>query len=402
LPAQSLHGRDHKTYANVGLTSREGKRFDFAASYSYDDRDNRTPRMLFDYPTNDVQDQPQPLVAGVSAYFRYNLPYSFTFQQAKAEVGYRLTPRTRLSATYTGDFKSRTYAEVARTQEHTFKLKALSSFSMGSAWLSYSYANRTGTNYSADTPWDLSHTAAYLGASPNNHEIEYPLLRKFELADRQRHELKGGGTLETGTALVVDVSGTYARDLYTHSLFGLRSDDDLALDTDVAYVFAKGLSASVFYSYDQITSRQRGYFLATLSLTNPAQIWGARNRDVTHTAGVHMDWDAIPQVLKLRGAYYLSDGTTHIDVNATPFTPLAASTPLPDARDITHNLSFKAEYAVRGGTTLKVGYTLERHVTHDWQYANMGFAPVAQIVGSGIIPPRYTAHVISITARHEF
>jgi len=401
LPRASLDGLDHKTIANLGITSREWKNWELSASYAYDGRKNLTPQAAFAYVTNDVQDQPNPAVPGVSPYIRINLPYSFTFEQAKADIAYRVTPRTRLSLSYTGDFQSRTYQEVSETTEHTVKAKALSAFAFGSGWVSYSYAARTGTNYADDYPWNQSHTAAYLNASPNDRSIEFPLLRKYELADRRRHEAKGGVTFDPMKAVTVDVSGGYDKDIYNKSLFGLLSSDSLLFDVDVSYVVKSGLSASAFYSFDQIRSNQRGYFLATLSLINPAQAWGAQNRDSVHSAGLQADWQAIPGKLSLHTAYYLSFGATHIDVESTPFITLAAVSPLPDAHEITDNINLRAAYTVQPGTTLRLGYTFERHLTTDWAYAG-GVAPVAQILGSGMLPPRYTAHVVSFSARREF
>jgi len=402
LPRSSLNGVDHKTFASFMITSREWKKLDLALSYSYDDRNNLTPQSLFTYITNDAQDQPRPIVPGVSAYYRYNLPYSFTFQQAKAEVGYRVTPRTRLSFSYTGDFKSRTDQAVSETTEHTFKTKALTSFTAGSAWVSYSYAVRTGSNYRDFYPWNLSHTAAYLNASPNDHSIEYPLMRKFDLADRKRHEAKTGVTFEPAPAFAVNFSGGYARDQYNNSAFGLRSADTLLLDADGSYAVKDRLTASLFYSFEQVRSAQRGYYLASLIQTNPSQIWAAREHDTVHSAGLRMDWTAIPDKLTVRSAYYMSYGTTHMDIAATAFTPLAAVSPLPDAHEITHNLNLRGEYTFRPDLSMQLGYIIERHITTDWQYQNIAVAPVAQILGAGIIPPRYWAHVVTVSVRRAF
>jgi MtrB/PioB family decaheme-associated outer membrane protein len=402
MPRASLGGVVHKTFANLGLTSREWKNVDVALNYSYDGRDNQTPQSVYDYITNDAQDQPNPLNPGVSPYFRTNLPYSFTFQQARAEVGYRVAPRTRLSVSYTGDFKSRTYQAVARTTEHTFKTKVLTTFSNGSAWVSYSYASRTGTNYRDEYAWDISHSPTYLAASPNNHSIEFALLRKYDLADRRRHELKTGVTWEPRSSIVVDLSGTYSKDVYNNSAFGLRRGDSLILDADVSYVLKDRLTASVFYTFEQIKSNQNGYYLATLREDDPSQIWNARNRDTIHSIGLHMDWQAVPEKLKLTGAYYVSAGATHIDVAANPFVPLAAVSPLPDAREITHNIKLQAAYSLNPALSLQVGYIVERHITADFQNDNAGLTPVAQLLGSGIIPPRYWVHVGTVSVRKMF
>jgi hypothetical protein len=51
--------------------------------------------------------------------------------------------------------------------------------------------------------------------------------------------------------------------------------------------------------------------------------------------------------------------------------------------------------------TLRGGYTMQRHVTNDWSYLG-GLTPVASLVGSGDIMPRYTAHVLWASARYAF
>jgi len=44
---------------------------------------------------------------------------------------------------------------------------------------------------------------------------------------------------------VLDLSGGYATDIYTKSLFGLRNADSLLLDADIAYTVKDRLIASV-------------------------------------------------------------------------------------------------------------------------------------------------------------
>jgi hypothetical protein len=51
---------------------------------------------------------------------------------------------------------------------------------------------------------------------------------------------------------------------------------------------------------------------------------------------------------------------------------------------------------------LKAGYIFERRRGNDWRYDGVGLTPVAQILGSGILPPRYNVHVLSLSALYEF
>ena len=114
-----------------------------------------------------------------------------------------------------------------------------------------------------------------------------------------------------------------------------------------------------------------------------------------------LDWDAIPKTLKLGTSYSVSYGWTRVGVQATPFTPLATTAPMPDAHTVTHTATLTAEYAVKSNMTLRGGYTMQRHVTNDWSYLG-GLTPVASLLGSGDILPRYTAHVLWASARYAF
>jgi MtrB/PioB family decaheme-associated outer membrane protein len=401
LPRTSADARVNKTYGNLTVAMRPSPAWELNAAYTFDNRDNDTPRALYSYVANDVIDQPQPAVFGVSRYIRYNLPHSFTFHQAKGEVAYRLAARTRLSVTYTGDFRHRTYQAVTSSREHTVRAKVQTTFGQGSAWIAGTRADRTGRNYDDALAWNESHTDTYLAASPNNQSIEYPLLRKFHLADRRRHEVRGGGTLEVIPALAVTAGGAYAEDDYRNSPFGLRRADTLSADAEVSYTVEERLTGSLFYTFERIRSDQKGYFLFNTNENNPAQEWTAQNRDRVHTAGARVDWKALPDRLTLSANYLVSAGTTRVTVQATPFTPLAVVRPLPDIRITTHTIGTAAELTVASEISFRLNYAFERHSTEDWRYLN-SLTPAAQILGSGELAPRYTAHLTWLSARYRF
>ncbi|MGE3335034.1 MAG: MtrB/PioB family decaheme-associated outer membrane protein [Rhodospirillaceae bacterium] len=401
LPRTSLDGKVYKAHVVLGVTARPSPTVDVSAGYTFDDRDNRSPIDLYSYVANEAQDQIRPLVPGASRYIRYNLPHSFTFQQAKADVGVRVAPRTRLTISYVGDFRARKYQQVSDTSEHTFRAKLLTTFTAGSAWLAYAYASRSGSIYDDALPWDLSHTESYLNASPFNQSIEHPLLRKFNMADRKRNEVKGGATFELSPALMLDATSFYAEDDYKNSPLGLQRSETVQLDANLSYVLAKQLTTTAFYSFERIKFDLTGYLMGTVNLTNSAQNWSTANRDIIHTAGAKVDWDAISQLLKVTAGYYVSDGASHTNSIGSNFALVMNTSPLPDARDVTHNVNLTGDYKVRTDTTLRVGYTFQHHTTNDWQYG-YGAATVPQILGSGIVPPRYSAHLVWLSARYDF
>jgi MtrB/PioB family decaheme-associated outer membrane protein len=401
LPRTSLDGKVYKAHVVVGVTARPSPLVDVSAGYTFDDRDNRSPIDLYSYVANEAQDQPRPLVPGASRYIRYNLPHSFTFQQAKADVGVRVASRTRVTFSYTGDFRARKYQQVSDTSEHTVRAKLLTTFTAGSVWAAYAHASRSGSTYDDALPWDLSHTESYLNSSPFSRSIEHPLLRKFNMANRKRNEAKGGATIELGSALMLDGTSLYAEDDYKDSPLGLQRSETVQLDANLSYVFGKQLTATAFYSFERIKFDLTGYLMGTTNLSNPALNWSTANRDLIHTAGVKVDWDAIEQKLKVGAGYYISDGASRINSVGSNFAPVMTTAPLPDVRAVTHNVNLTGDYKLRTDTILRIGYTFQHHTTNDWQYG-YGAAPVAQILGSAITSPRYSAHMVWLSARYDF
>lgn len=400
LPRASLQGRVEKTLLSLGLTSRPAPRVDLSASYSFDDRHNKTPIGLFSYVPNDTLDQPTPVIRGNNARIRYNLPHSFTLQRALAEVGYRPADRVRVSLAYTGDFRSYDYQEVAQLNEHAFRAKVLASFSAGSAWAAYTYGIRKGSAYDDALPWDASHTTAYLAAGPQNQSIEHPLMRKYNLADRRRHEVKSGVTTSPLDALTFDFSAGAAKAAYFNSPLGLTRTESILMDGDATYAF-ETVTATAFYSFERFLSHQRGYYAFNTNISNPAQFWFGHDHDTVHTAGAKVDWQAIAHKLKLGASYTLSHGLSDMQVEATPFTAFARTSPLPDVRALTHSAGVTADYTLKENMTLRMGYNFERHITDDWAYRG-GITPVAQLLGSGDTAPRYNAHLVWISARYGF
>jgi MtrB/PioB family decaheme-associated outer membrane protein len=402
VPRQSFDGKVNKTFANIALSSREWEGADLAASYTFDRRHNISPMDLYSYIPGDSQDQAQPSVPGVSRYIRFNLPHSFRFQKLKAEAGYRPVSGTRLSIAYLGDFKKRDFQQVAKSSEHTVTAKALTTVEQGSAWVSAAYIRRSGSKYIDNVSWNASHTLNYLNGGSQNQSIEYPLLFKYYLADRKRSEFKGGMTFDAGEHLAFSASGGRARDNYFRSLFGLRRARSLLADGDVSYSIENLLTASAYYSYERFSFDQKGYYIATLNLSNPSQEWTARNRDSVNTAGARLEWRVIPDRLNFSASYSVSEGTTAIDVQATGFVPLANVVPLPDAYDRTHHLGIKADYRLRPDLSLQAGYVFENHLTRDWAYDSVSITPVSQLLGSGIVSPRYNAHVVTVATHLAF
>ena len=107
LPRSSLDGRVDTLSGNLKLTSVLTDKIRINAALTYDDRDNRTPRALYEWITTDT----------TAATPRSNLPYSFTRSVAKADGTYAMAPDVRIDAGCEFDEYKRDLQEVSKTHE---------------------------------------------------------------------------------------------------------------------------------------------------------------------------------------------------------------------------------------------------------------------------------------------
>lgn len=400
MPA-SFDGKVRTMNGSATLTSRPVKEFDLKASFTFDDRDNRSK--VEHYTVSPLIDR-----ATFNAFDR-NAPYSFSSNTAKVEAAYRVMPSTKITVGDTYNFKTRTYTSANRTHENTLYGQVRSQLTdQVSGSLGASHAARAmNTPYNQCSGWDqLEEGTCYTGISnASRHNARY-----YSMASRSRNEYKGSVSYSPMDTLSMDMNGKYYTDAYPDTIYGITHDSVVTANPDISYAVNDDLNTHFFYSYERASyllnavSTQSGT-AAVAPFTATPFYWSRETTSIAQTLGASADWKYSDK-LKFNLGYLYQRGTIGFEMDGSGYCALAAcggaSSPwnynivqLPDSRSRLHSGSISGEYALMDDMTLTFGYGIERYTAHDYLYDLSASDPAhTNVALPGDGNPSYLIHTV--------
>lgn len=286
LPVQRLDAEIHTTLANLRLVTRPVDRLDLKFNYRHDDRDNRTPSLAWRVVGADSENQRDASAT------RINLPYSLRRQKFDIDARWRLSGRNRLSAGVHLLREDRDdFAEVERFDEWRgsvgWRGRVKRDFGLR---LDLEHARRRFDEYEGRAPF----RAGRLPGSFDDDDFEnHPLLRKYNVADRDRNRLNARLDWQAGQRLSLGLGGHYSRDRYADGRFGLEESEVSAFNADAGYQVNRYLSLTGFVSRERYRADQSGRdwpgFAPDLAF-DPDRDWWARHDDRVDTASLGIEW----------------------------------------------------------------------------------------------------------------
>jgi len=407
LPRSSLEGRIDTTVANLNLTSRPLPKLNLRASYRHDDRDNRTPQAQYLYIAGDSQNQ-----RGVATdRARANLPFGTRQNLLKLDADYEVWRRTRLNAGYDYDDIRRTFSDVDRTREQTWRLGLRRSVSETfSGGVSLAHSNRSGSPYNGNAPYLASYSPQFTGpqaAIGTGTQFEnHPLLRKFSLADRDRDKLRFSVTLTPVERVQLQLSADYNRDNYRNSVLGLTDGSSASYSLDASFTPAENITTYAYFNYANINSIQKGreYGVDKVAQATPLEStkdWLADANDRIDTVGIGFKIDAITSKLDLGGEYLYSQSIGKIAVMTGPAIA-TAGTPLPDLKTRLNGINLYAKYRLQNHATLKLNILHQKFDSADWGLDNVVPATTPLVLNTGQLSPRYSVTVIGLSLSYRY
>jgi len=365
LPRNSLDGRVETLTGKVKLTTQLADEFRVNATLSYDDRNNQTPQAVYDWITTDT---------GTAAP-RTNLPYSFTRSVASIDGALTLSPGLRLYAGCSYDEYQRDLQAVERTNEGACWGKAnLSAKDLASFSFTYTYSQRTGSAYQPD---------------PDGTPAQNPLMRLYNLADRDRNELKLRVDVTPGERFNFgfDMRGTW--DDYFTSTVGLLDGTSWSAAADCGWQVAEKLSASCYLSHELVKSHQ-----ANAELLAPSPLWFGSNHDETDSAGAGFKYVASDR-FDLGFDYTWSRSTGEVAIKS-------ATVGFPDLTTRLNSARLYANFVPRKKLTLRLSYWYESYRSDDWALDDVLPATIDNVLSLGQQSPDYDVNVIALSGRYEF
>lgn len=403
LPRSSLDGKINTTALMFKLASQPSSRFGWTTHYRLDDRRNRTPIAQYIYIGGDSSNQGSV----TSDKARTNMPYSFRQNQFKVEGDYHLPFRTHLRGSYVLDVINRTFSEVKRTRENTYRLElkrgALDIFGGG---IYAVIAKRNGTVYDATLPYYDSYSPEYINTVAANVRFgNHPLMRKFPFADRLRKQLGFWASCTPRSTLSVQANTSFNREDYTKTEIGLKDGDRSQVTLDAIYTPFRYVTTHAFYTNELFKTNQRGrsYSGGAVKPTqsnDPNRNWWQKRRDWNNTFGVGGELTGLRDRYDIGVEYlYAASRGSIIVTTGSALTPAAV---LPLLSSKLHHVELYGKYKVTEALKAKLSYYHDRYHSRDWAYDNVNANTLANVILTGEENARYLVNSVGLSLNYDF
>jgi len=383
LPRAAFDGKVDTTHLSLAVATDLGGVWDFLEGFGvradvrYDDRDNRSSRDTYAYVVTDTFN------SGPET----NLPYSFERLRYRLTGAWnlrRLLPflpagqRVRLSGGWQHDERERDLQEVAESFEDM-------------AWGRLSYR---------PTPWlDL---AVKLGGANRDvdpyvqpvEQVGAPqnlLLRKYNLADRERDFAEAEVTFTPFERLSLTASADYSSNDYVNSPLGLYRSRDAGANLDVSWAIGEAANLAVFYGWNESDAHQRG------SQSFGAADWKTVTEDITRSGGASLRLPRLGSRLAVDLDWYFSN--THGDIAAFAFS---GDSFLPPLRTRMNGGQIAARYQWSPALSIHAAVRYERFDSDDWQLDSVGPATTPTLLSLGADAYDYDAKLFTLSFRYRF
>ena len=365
LPANSVNAKVDLTGLNLKANHKMSRGLRLSASYDYYDRDNQTQ----------VEQWTQISINNVNGKVAYNTPYDQANHKMRIGADYRINSGMKLNTGYEYKRDERDYQDREITNESTLWSRfSLTSIENWDLWAKASYGYKDGSRYQASE----------ITSDENNK-----LLRRFNLADRNRSQLELHITHTPIDTLSIDLSSRYALDDYQHSEIGLENSDDFSYDVSANYLITSDLSANIFYGSQFIESNQNG------SSQFSAPNWSSLINDEIQYIGTGLAYNnLLENRLKLGLDYSYSNSSSETEVTQ------GVTGNYGNYYAKSHNINVFGQYLATEKMTLRADYKYERYQDNDPANASSS-DEIWNVLSFGNLNHNYNAHLIMFSVQYQ-
>lgn len=391
----------------LNLSSRPAPRLGVNLRYRYYATDNKTPRDLFRYVKND-QGAAQAALTDANAV--YNLPYDYTQNKLTLDSSYYLVRSTTLRAGYDYELVERDFREIKKTEENTVRASVQSQYFESTGLnLNASYSRRDAKDpYSESHVYDFYHTDEYIATQAAGVRFDnHPLMRKFDIADRDRLKLGASASRLIADNATVAAYYDFSKDDYGNSELGITSRSANRVTVDATWSPAQDLSVYAFYTKEisgteQDSRQYNGNAVKAAQSADEGRNWSAKHDDDIDTAGFGASLGLMENRLTLGADYSFTESTTKISFTAG--SSLAAAQDMPAIYYRVHSAGFTGKYRLNRNVSVGARYGYENYESTDWQTSDVpaGSAVIANVITlSGPIQD-YEAHQALVFLTYSF
>ncbi len=359
LPRTSLDGKVNTFNTTLRLSTHWDEAWGFSAQYRHNEQANDTPRATYDYVIAD---------AALSTTARANFPYSFRESELSLQGRYQIDKQRHIKLDYEHAMDDRTYQEVESSDEDTLSATYRSSVNEQLQWfLQLKASNRTGDEY---TP------VAEISPPENT------LLRKYNLADRNRSSAVVSLSYSFSDALQLSAYADYANDNYSDSDVGLQESRQSTYSLELQYRVNKAFSMNFDYGVTGIESTQAG------------ASWSADNEDNIYVAHIGANYGFLNNKL-LFGADYTY-------ANAVGDITVSAGNGFPGLKSTRKTFALFADYSLNDKSLIHMFFGYENYEEEDWAIEGVLPNTLNTVLTLGEVSPSYEIGVFAISYKMQF
>ncbi|MGB7209193.1 MAG: MtrB/PioB family outer membrane beta-barrel protein, partial [Pyrinomonadaceae bacterium] len=382
------------------------------------DVQNNTPLLFFrEYVRADGQRQNDDRQNYRPAYSRTTSNIDLNWRPSTAwslgiSGGWERYDRDNRDADVTDEYSGRVFADAAPDSVPWLHLRA-----------SALHAQRRYENY------DALNNVGIIGYPPVGAGfLQNPLLRKFDMADRDRTRIDASAEMAFDSGLVITPNASWRLDEYGDNLanggdLGLKEEGYWNAGVEVAYPLNDSVNLTVSYLREEynraLVNRQRGGVGSTGvpcpaadTIGSPDCNWGSEIADSVDTIFATSEIILSPSLeLHLDATYSHTSNAT--DTFALGSALVTSIPQYPDVTNAYQRLEAGLKYNVSetlaqrlgwgGELTAELGYAYERNHMTNWATENMAAYMIALDAGANrsifldALNPNYDAHIITLS-----
>jgi hypothetical protein len=278
-----------------------------------------------------------------------------------------------------------------------------------------------------------------------NRISELPGMRRYNMADRNRNKVRTALDWQASEQISLQASVDVNADRYSHSVYGLTSARNHAINLDGTYAPSETFSISLFATAEDQRSKSAGNTYTANSTTSniggftaisggcystivdrnannkidSCLNWANDMHDRVNTLGLNVNQKGLlAGQLDLSGNLSLSRANSDTGVTggnyvnnplavtgAPPDTVAAFYIPasaLPTVKTNTAELRLNARYNLSKDKRLGVGYLWQHMKAVDWAYEGMQYGGLSGVLPTNETAPNYTVQTLVLSYQQSF
>jgi len=250
-------------------------------------------------------------------------------------------------------------------------------------------------------------------------EDQFALLRKYDMADRDRNRWDFIADIMAMDFLTFAVTFSYTMDDYGSTQYGLQDSNNWAVGGDVTYRPLPWLSLFAGYVHEEWDTQSRQKFRTPTpteaELNNPTYDWISKTNDIYDTVRAGFNVIFIPNRLEGGANYNFSFGRTNMDAS-NPQTPVGATagnaasataSNFPEIKTTLNQVNAYLRYWITKNFYAKVMYSWEQWKQSDFRFDglqpfNFPNPNTGDTIFLGMDPEDYNAQWFTLVLGYHF